>query len=206
MELLYLKNATAAKHRKVEQDLNLLDPSFTRIQYTALLKGFYGFHRPWESAVEAVLDTGLPGFFAPRKKLPYLEADLRYLGFASEALTAIPECPHLPALAGMAAALGSLYVVEGSSLGGRILRQHFSRHLHLPLDAGCRYFSGYGDQTGPMWSAFGELLATRPATENEAMLESACSTFDLLGDWLSNAIHTDAILPLTALGTRIEFT
>ena len=56
-------------------------------------------------------------------------------------------------------------------------------------NAGGRFFSGYGEDTGRMWSAFGELIKGRPAAENDEMLEAAAATFDLLGEWLGSATH-----------------
>ena len=59
----------------------------------------------------------------------------------------------------------------------------------LLTDAGCRFFSGYGGRTGQMWSAFAELMASRPSAENEDMLEASVATFELLGDWLESEAH-----------------
>ena len=184
MELTTLRSATASQHRNAEKDLDLLRASFTRDDYVALLKRFYGFHLPWESKVGAVLEMELPDFFEPRKKLQNLEADLRYFGCVAEDRSSIIPCNKLPLLNSIGSALGSVYVIEGSSLGGRILTRHFSEHLGIRPDAGCSYFSGYGDQTGQMWSAFGELMAKRPPVENNEMLTAAVSTFELLGAWL----------------------
>jgi heme oxygenase len=184
VELTTLRSATAIQHRNVEKNLDLLRSSFTRDQYVALLKRFYGFHLPWELAVEASLETELPDFFKPRKKLQNLEADLHYFGSATDDLAGIVSCNNLPVLDSIGSVLGSVYVIEGSSLGGRILTRHFAEHLGICPDAGCRYFAGYGDRTGEMWSAFGELMARRSPAENEEIVTAAVSTFELLGDWL----------------------
>jgi heme oxygenase len=189
VELTRLRQATEIQHRRVEQDLDLLRPAFTRHDYAALLRRFYGFHQSWEPVVASRLEPELPGFFAPRRKLQYLEADLRYLGCETEDLLRIRACPELPPLDSLGSVLGSLYVIEGSSLGGRILTRHFAGHLGVGPDAGCRFFSGYGERTGLMWSAFGELAASRPPAENDDMLNGAISTFELLGEWLVNKVH-----------------
>jgi len=189
LELIRLRNATETLHRKVETHLDLLRPSFTLDQYVSLLRRFYGFHQPWESEVDSVLEVELPGFFAPRRKLENIESDLRFLGSEPQDLLHIALCGKLPPLKGVGSALGSLYVIEGSSLGGRILARHFGGHLGLRPDAGCRFFSGYGDRTGRMWSAFGELMAGRPSAEDEEMLAASVSTFELLGDWLESEAH-----------------
>ena len=64
-----------------------------------------------------------------------------------------------------------------------MLTRHFSEQLGIGPDAGCRYFSGYGDRTVQMWSAFEKLMAQRPPTENDEMLTAALSTFRL-GQWV----------------------
>lgn len=190
MELTRLRNATAVQHRKVEKDLDLLRASFTHDHYIALLKRFYGFHLSWESEVEAALETELTDFFGPRRKLHHLEADLRFLGSETEDLLSIPSCKNLPPLKSIGSVLGSVYVIEGASLGGRILTRHFGEQLGIRPDAGCRFFSGYGERTGQMWSAFGELMARRPPAEDDEMLTAAVSTFELLGDWLGDESTT----------------
>jgi heme oxygenase len=186
VELTTLRSATATQHRNAEKDLDLLRPSFTLGHYVALLKGFYGFHLPWESKVEAALETELPDFFKARKKLQHLAEDLRYFGSETEDLSSIVPCRNLPLLDSIGSVLGSVYVIEGSSLGGRLLTRHFGEHLGIRPDTGCRYFSGYGERTGQMWSAFGELMARRPPAESEEMLTAAVSTFELLGGWLQS--------------------
>jgi len=189
LELTRLRNATETLHRKIERDLDLLRPSFTLDQYVALLQRFYGFHQPWESEVDALLDIELPGFFESRKKLEKIESDLRFLGSEPQDLLHIPLCEKLPPLNSAGSVLGSLYVIEGSSLGGRILTRHFSGQLGIAPDAGCRFFSGYGERTGQMWSAFGELMSGRPSAEDEEMLAASVSTFELLGQWLESEAH-----------------
>lgn len=74
-------------------------------------------------------------------------------------------------------ALGSLYVIEGSSVGGRILARHFGERLGMRPDTGCRFFAGYGERTSQMWSAFGELMVSRPVAEDGDMMVAAVSTF-----------------------------
>jgi heme oxygenase (biliverdin-IX-beta and delta-forming) len=189
MELTCLRRATDIQHRNLERNLDLLRSSFTREHYVAMLRRFYGFHHAWEPEVAARLDSELPDFFAPRRKLHNLEADLRCLGSDIEDILRIPSCTTLPPLQSTGSVLGSLYVIEGSMLGGRILTRHFGDHLGMLPDAGCTYFAGYGERTGQMWSAFGELITSRPDAENDDMLHAAVTTFERLGQWLDKDTH-----------------
>lgn len=187
MELKSLRNATERHHHKVEAELDLLRPSLRLADYVALLERFYGFHRLWEPHVAALLETELPDFFRPRRKLQNIEADLRHLGHGTEDLSALASCHNLPPLGSVGAALGSLYVIEGSTLGGRILARHFGEHLGVRPEAGCRLFSGYEERTGQMWKAFGEVMAIRSPAEDQDMLTAAVATFESLGEWLGHA-------------------
>ena len=118
-----------------------------------------------------------------RIKLPLLSADLRALGVGSGALEQLPVCRDLPACDGLAAALGCLYVLEGSSLGGQVISRHFNHSLNLDVHNGIAFFTGYGAATGPMWQAFGVRLMTAGADE-AALVHSACETFLSLERWL----------------------
>ena len=67
-------------------------------------------------------------FLNPRRRLHLLEADLAVLGSSARAVDALQACP-VPLLHDAAEALGSLYVIEGSTLGGRIIQRNVERCL-----------------------------------------------------------------------------
>src|SRR5579875_1326207 len=159
--LAVLRRATAASHDRLETMLALTDPGLTASRYRAVLARLLGFWLGWEPAVGAAL--GDEGFLAPRRRTGALLRDLEALGFDEAALAGLPRCAP-PALDGPAAALGSLYVLEGSTLGGRVLVRQFGRSLGLrDGEPGCLYFSGYGAATGRMWAEFRARLQAAPA-------------------------------------------
>ncbi len=51
-------------------------------------------------------------------------------------------------------AMGYMYVVEGSTLGGRVILKHIQDKLGLTADHGASFFAGYGAETGARWKAF----------------------------------------------------
>jgi heme oxygenase (biliverdin-IX-beta and delta-forming) len=176
-----LKRETAPAHQALETRLDLLRPGLTLAEYKRLLARFYGFYRPWEQAAFPVLEEARPGLAAGRRKVHLLEADLRSLGVGLEEL---PVSGELPPLRTTAQVLGSFYVLEGATLGGQVLSRHFSRLLGLEME-GMRFFSGYGEETGPMWQAFREAMAASVApAEEEAVVRSAVATFEALSGWL----------------------
>ncbi|WP_458094157.1 biliverdin-producing heme oxygenase [Roseomonas sp. WA12] len=169
-----LRDGTRPEHDRLEDGLRLTDPALTPDRYRAVLSRFHGFWAGWEPRLAAEL--GDDAFFFPRRRLALLRDDLRALDVAPEGL---PICPP-PPLHGRGEAMGSLYVMEGSTLGGRVILKGLER-IGVPQDARS-YFAGNGERTGAMWRAFLERLeAERDAS---AVLRGAKATFTTLGNWM----------------------
>ena len=119
-------------------------------------------------------------------KTLWLLQDLHALGIADAYLAALPICTDLPTIDTLAQALGCMYVLEGATLGGQIITRHVQRVLHLEERRGCRFFHGYGSDTGTLWKAFGELLVTHIASEEmeDAVISAACEIFSLFQQWV----------------------
>jgi heme oxygenase len=85
---------------------------------------------------------------------------------------------------GLEAALGSLYVMEGSTLGGQVISRILDRSPDLI--GRVRYFDPYGPRTGAMWRAFRAGLRGRVAAgaDRRSIVAAAVQTFELLEDWL----------------------
>jgi heme oxygenase len=81
-------------------------------------------------------------------------------------------------------ALGRMYVLEGSTLGGTFIDRHLTG---LPGLGGIRLraFSPYGAETGAMWHTFRRATRDRVARggDPDAMLAAATSTFRSLAAW-----------------------
>jgi heme oxygenase (biliverdin-IX-beta and delta-forming) len=182
-ELLFtLRNATGPLHKRLETNLNLLSPSFSRMNYLCLIQAFWGYYHPLEASLTRVpeLHDWLPDI-AMRRKLPLLAVDLKALGIDSNALDKLPACTDL------ATALGCLYVLEGSTLGGQVISRHLKNVFNLDAENGAAFFTGYGEQTGAMWQTFRAVLITATVDEN-ALIHAACETFITLERWLCPAI------------------
>jgi heme oxygenase len=50
-------------------------------------------------------------------------------------------------------ALGAFYVIEGATLGGRLILRDLEPHLGATI-AGASSFGGRGEAVGPMWQSF----------------------------------------------------
>jgi heme oxygenase len=173
-----LKAETRDAHDRIERDLGLTRADLSLEAYGTLLTRMHGFFSTWEPAVAAALDE--PAFFEPRRKLHLLARDLMTLG-----LRPGPACTGLPAMAGPDAALGSLYVLEGSTLGGQVIRRHVDALFGFPPGGPTAYFTGYGADTGRRWQEMRARLAALPQPAAPAVVEAALSTFGALHSWLS---------------------
>lgn len=181
-----LKIETRPAHDRIEQAIDLDRRISSRDAYRDLLIRFYGFHIAWEpAALESAPDKG---FFQSRCKADLLVKDLKALGMKDDEIIRLPQCTALMPLAEPAAVLGSMYVVEGSTLGGAIIAHEVERRLGMKADTGCAYFRSYGRDIAVMWKQFGaELLAASSPETDDVIVETAQKTFDVMHDWLCEA-------------------
>jgi heme oxygenase len=76
-------------------------------------------------------------------------------------------------------ALGAYYVLEGSTLGGRVILKSLPESLAFADGKGTRYFSGYGTETGLYWKSFINTLCSYAVKNNceEEVIAGAKSAF-----------------------------
>lgn len=182
MILQRLRDETRPAHETIERELEALRMHACLDGFRLLVARFFGFYAVWEPQVAATLAD--EAFFGPRRKLHLLANDLAFLGLDPGALQSLPRCSNLPPLATLPETLGSLYVLEGSTLGGQVIARRLERSLGLSDGRGYAFFRSYGPEAPAMWRAFGERLATLPASVGEASVRSAQATFARLHGWL----------------------
>ena len=176
-----LRAATRTAHEQLESALTLLEPPIPADRVVGVLERFYGFHAALEPALGAVLPEPL---LRPRLKLPLLEQDLQRLGIGRQRLSTLPVCSAASGLCESAAdAAGALYVLEGSTLGGRIISRSLQACPWYPPQR-LRYWDPYGSDTGRRWSETLAYLQSLAPTGSDAIIRSAIATFDLLLAWL----------------------
>lgn len=173
-----LREATASRHAAIDTLLALRRP-FGAAHYTRVLQGFGAFLSAWEPCMAQRLPPRWQPWFAASTRLHLVQQDLAALGQ--------PRAPGVLTLAtpeSTAAALGSLYVLEGSALGGQFIAAAARRHLGLTPDHGTAYFHGCGSATAARWREFLGRL-DRDLTSPEACtqaVQGANATFDVLTD------------------------
>jgi heme oxygenase (biliverdin-IX-beta and delta-forming) len=155
-------------------------------RYQTLLSRLLGFHGPLERRL-AHVDLGVVGLdLDARRKAHLLEDDLRCLGVDPGQ---VPACGDLPALPALPEALGCLYVLEGSTLGGQVISRHLRETMSVVPGRGGSFFASEGRDVGAMWRAFCRALEAGCPGEPEATraAESAVRTFASFNAWLAAA-------------------
>ena len=153
--------------------------------YRLLLEAYYGFIQPLEGVIRQHIGDGHFNI-EQRLRAPKLEVDLTFLG--STELDKLPEFPDFSFVHDEASALGSLYVLEGSTLGGTFIVQMI-RHK-FPLENGLLYFAGYGDNNTTMWTEFTQVLNKEHSTVfQDKAVNAANTTFNNFDNWLQQQLQ-----------------
>lgn len=152
MALISVRNAlragTAQAHRDIEQVLGTIE---TREQYARYLTGMYRFRAPLEMALRSAVFPEFFNTWRPLYVAPLMRQDMTDLHLA------IPEnatAYHLPE--DEAGLLGLLYVVEGSSMGARLIYKSLSG-AGIDEDFGARHLARLS-AANQQWSQFASLL------------------------------------------------
>jgi heme oxygenase len=84
--------------------------------------------------------------------------------------------------------IGVLYVIEGATLGGQILRRIARDQLALEEHTGAGFLDIYGKATGMMWKAYLARLAAVDVPEERAqVIQAALDVFSCFEGWLDHA-------------------
>jgi heme oxygenase len=155
--------------------------------YIKILRALYGFIKGWEVWSEGVPSGFLRDQIEARRRSPLLAADLRF--FSASLPTELYSGPSFsPAQEHLV--LGTLYVIEGSTLGGQHIARRVEHVLSLSPNEGNSYFCGYGDDTGLMWRQFQAMLVEIPEDRAESVILAAQTLFADFTEW--NRLSTDA--------------
>ena len=187
MILKRLHDETSVRHAALERQLPLLNPQLSRECYRCLIAKFHGYYAPLEERMLALPWWQEVKFdYAERHKTPRLEQDLTALGTTADGLAKNPRCANLPALGVIWQALGCLYVIEGATLGGRVITRHLQASLGVTPECGGAFFAGYGAETGARWKSFGAMLGVVAEGRNgeDVIVASANRTFETMERWL----------------------
>jgi heme oxygenase len=183
---MQLRSATRDLHASLEKRLAILERPWTRESYRDLLRRFYGYYRPLEDSWKEVPSAEAPDV-AARFKSPLIREDLGELGVDPLEASEGPFCGRLPAFRSAPELWGCWYVLEGATLGGRVIVPWLRRSLGRDGDLKYRFFDPYGERTGANWRDFCadlERNASGPE-DGPAAARSAAETFRTLRDWFA---------------------
>ncbi|MDX1705465.1 biliverdin-producing heme oxygenase [Pseudidiomarina sp.] len=182
-----LRIHTADLHRQVEASpvmSGLLQADLTAEQYLAALQVLAALIARYEGALLRVFDQQHQYQYIPRLSIVY--ADIRAIGGAQPAIETEQDTTALYSDWELA---GAAYVIEGSTMGGRILARRIENvlgpSLKLTSTCGISYFHFY--QRGS-WDKFKNWLeqAELSPVQHHEVVKGAQSAFHYLAEELAN--------------------
>lgn len=187
-----LRNETKTEHQQLEKMvIPFIRASVNYTAYSQLLKTFYGYFMPVEEQIaKFVTDEWIPAF-SQRRNANYILQDLQAIGQPNAALNT---CTQLPAINSVYAALGALYVLEGSTQGGKIISKMLVANMQLPDFSAVRFFSGYGEQSDTMWHSFTGALNNLElsANQQDEIIRGATETFVAFKNWVKQQTENNS--------------
>jgi heme oxygenase (biliverdin-IX-beta and delta-forming) len=154
LDIQRLRQETEVDHQAVEGSVPLMQGGLDTAQYVQCLQRIFGVVAAWEDHAAEVAPQWLRPALTARQRKPLLELDLAWFGVTKHDETR----PALPKMDDLASLFGTMYVMEGSTLGGQFIARHVETTLHLTEGRGNSYFRGHGNRTGLMWKEFCEML------------------------------------------------
>lgn len=176
-----LKHETAAEHEAIEAVANLVRPDLSLAEYRRYLEKSYGFHLVIEAALWRFGVWGALGLSPlDRAKLRFLARDLALL----DGSMPVPLCTTPPSLRGLEEAVGAAYVIEGSTLGGRVIARHVEQRFGPSVPRS--FLECYGARSAEQWKSFRVALARFATTREieERVVAGAKETFRAFTRWL----------------------
>lgn len=154
-----IKEETKKSHQELEKKVVLkLKGIRSEADYAGFLNSFYNYFNTVEKANAPYISNKVLSDYTERRNSSYLKADIEELGFEIKPSIGLPQ----PEITSLPAALGAMYVMEGSIMGGPIIVEILKKH---GITKGFSFFSGYGAETGKMWSAFVSVLNANASDE-----------------------------------------
>lgn len=180
-----LKEATRIPHAELEKSMvDMLRQTTTPGAYADLLRLFYGFYKPVERLIDRFVDRNyLPDYDSRRKSAAIINDLAQFQDAYADKLS-----NHLPVITNSYQAFGALYVLEGSTLGGRIICNMLKKNLGTDAPHAFSFFEGYGEATGKMWTTFKTKLDNYTADEDRKaeIIDAATATFVNFKKWMND--------------------
>ena len=172
-----IKEATKQPHQELEKVVvQKLKAIRSEADYIEFLSSFYAYFSSLEKAFKPFITSDVLPDYHTRRTSAYLKKDIEELGGTVAELSAV-----VPTITNTQEAIGALYVMEGSIMGGSAIVKILEK---AGITRGVSFFSGYGAETGQKWGAFTSIMNRVAQTEEEQnqAIETAKETFSLFGN------------------------
>jgi heme oxygenase len=177
--LARLRATTADAHERLETRLDMVTQLAVPADRRRLVERFHAWHVGAETVMAPLLSDIVGLGYAGRRRSVELTSDLAVLGGQPQTGR------RLAAPANSAEAMGRLYVLEGSTLGGKVIaRQLAARGLNM---TGLSFLDPYGAETGERWRKFVLILEREGAVSEkacDAVVRGAVTGFVQAERWL----------------------
>lgn len=160
----YLKQNTAEFHDAAEKLFSsdkIFKKTFTLEDYKKIINTNYLMLLHSEDKIFDSLSDRISEklHLDKRIKLPLIEKDLASLSLKNQSVN------HNLEFNNENEALGAMYVIEGSTLGGNVIAKQLSKTEGFD-EVTFNFFGCYQENTGPMWKNFKEVLDTEITEEH----------------------------------------
>lgn len=184
-----LRAETADQHKALEESKlskQLLSNHVSVADYRKYLEKLYGFVAAFE---RDILPTVSADFSEVQitSKVSLLQKDLEELGSTIASLQILSSEELKSIYPTKEAKLGGLYVLEGSTLGGLVIKQHLVDKLGKEILPATSYFGVYGKETAGNWRNFIQIFSSiAEETDPEQVIKGAVNTFTFLYSWMND--------------------
>jgi heme oxygenase len=194
-----LRRATRPLHDELERAVGIGEQIATRERYRVYLSRLWALHVAAETAIAAFDFSPLRFAYPEHYRSRLLADDLATVGVRAEQLRLLP-LPQAPRLHCVAAALGAVYVVEGSAKGARAILPQIAASLGYDARQGASFFAGFGRETAALWHAcLAAINGIDPnSAEADQSVEAAKATFAMFRRGLAPDTQTDPVMSRTA--------
>lgn len=181
-----LRTETAQNHKTLESLMfvnEIMNNTLSTDQYKKLLTINYIIHQKLENTLANSLDSTIAEQLGmkDRLKLGALEQDLNYWNISTLTLPELSFELFIPEK-NIAEVLGALYVLEGATLGGNVIKRHLLANPNFKNhEDGLNYYGVYGEELSAKWKIFLSVLNEHVTeVDYERCVNSANFTFNNL--------------------------
>jgi heme oxygenase len=186
-----LRSTTRAAHASIEtvpRLSRLLARDITTTDYVETLRLLHAFHASMlPDLARCLRGTSRADALLDGAGLAALAADIAWFDatpLAPRRLQRPPTC--------VASALGALYVIEGSNLGGRVIGRHLARNLGVGPGSGGSFYCGLSaEDARRRWRLLQEVMRLEldaPGALWQPVTSAALATFESLEMWMRSEI------------------